>query len=218
VDLENDGNAEIPDPERKRRRRRGRRGRRGGEAGEAQSGEQSSTEEDGGAPLATHETPHFEPEAMSQPQSHDAPVSAAAPLRTGEAVESEQGAAPQAQAVAFEPQAEAPAAEPEAQAPAAQWETRHAEPEEQTPAEPLAETVPEAADTEPVPPAAAHGAHPIIVPPAEEALAAAGMQMVETRPDTPASAEPEAPAKPLGRPRKPRAVVESEPMQQVETH
>jgi hypothetical protein len=64
---------------------------------------------------------------------------------------------------------------------------------------------------------AARSAHSILLPPAEEALAGTGMQMVETQSGHPAPEEPAAPAKPLGRPRKAHAATQSEPMQQVET-
>lgn len=53
------------------------------------------------------------------------------------------------------------------------------------------------------------------VAPLENALAAAGMQLVETR--FPAQAAPEAPPVRLGRSRKPAVVVAEEPLQQVET-
>jgi ribonuclease E len=81
--------------------------------------------------------------------------------------------------------------------------------------EPAAE--PEAEESPaPVATRTAREAHPIVLPAAEDALQGTDMQMVETRPGiTPA--EPEAPAKPLGRARKPRATTQEEPMQQVET-
>ena len=189
VDTESDSTTEVPDPERKRRRRRGRRGRRSGEAGDNQSSEQSQPDEDDGdASLTTHETPRFEPEAL-EPVHHHAPAFTQAPMAAETPVE--------------------PVREP-----VAEPETLAAEPQPEAPAERIPEAVESVAATSDV---AARGAHSIILPPTEEALEGTGMQMVETQPGRPESAEPVAPAKPLGRPRKPRTVGQSEPMQQVET-
>jgi hypothetical protein len=60
----------------------------------------------------------------------------------------------------------------------------------------------------------APASRPIALP-SDESLQAAGMQMIETRSSAPYA--PPAPPKPLGRARKPVAVAQDEPLQQVET-
>ncbi|TAN30243.1 MAG: Rne/Rng family ribonuclease [Castellaniella sp.] len=200
VDTETDSNLETPDPERKRRRRRGRRGRRTGEAGdtfsESTADESVAANDSEEVPLTTHETPHFEAEALAHTPNAWVAVGGAD--------------------------------EPEEPAPAPVAE-RSAEPVETPSAEPVAEPAPEPVRVSPAeqaPHVAAaasaaaplHSAHPIILPPVEQVMEDTGMQMVETRPIDSAAEAPAAPAKPLGRPRKPSTVAKTEPMQQVETH
>ncbi len=237
VDAETDTDLDSPDPERKRRRRRGRRGRRGGDAADTASVEDVPADSDAPA-IETHETPRFDPEVLAteEPAAADAP--AALPASADEAAESVPAeAAPPAPAVE-EPRTEAPAEAAPAAAPAPAVEPAPAaEPAEdeaearadapvaaqEAPAAVQAapakeETAPVAAAPTPVavPAAPDTSSHrPIALPSLDDTLQAAGMQMVETRSSAPYV--PPAPPKPLGRARKPVAVAQDEPLQQVET-
>ncbi|MFC4298250.1 Rne/Rng family ribonuclease [Castellaniella hirudinis] len=223
VDADADTDTDPDNPERKRRRRRGRRGRRNGDAADTTSTEDISADSDTTPTIETHETPRFDPEVLVS-ETPAASVAAEAVTTTAD-----------------EARAEAPAAE--AAAPAPVITEAPAAPVETAPVAPVAEEAPVAVETAPVAPVQAEPAPvqaepapvqaepapaqaepaPAPVPdasspialPSDESLQAVGMQMIETRSSTPYV--PPAPPKPLGRARKPAAVVQSEPLQQVET-
>ncbi|CAM5202653.1 Ribonuclease E [Castellaniella defragrans] len=232
---------------RRRRGRRGRRSGETPEGQDvteqAATDEPEGRDEDVSA-LKKHETPRFDPDALPsdtftrEPEAAPAREASAdevgAPVDevVAQAAETEASAreaevrAPETGALADEAEAqlagtETPVGAVEAPAPQAARpsEARDAEdtPAPATPA-PVQEPAPEAGHL-PAPAAAPvddRSAHPIVLPSTEQALEAAHMQMIETRPGI-APAEPAAPAKPLGRARKPKATVQEEPMQQVET-
>ncbi|WP_345795779.1 Rne/Rng family ribonuclease [Castellaniella sp. MT123] len=207
VDVDTDGSLDTPDPERKRRRRRGRRGRRGTEAGESLSAEGQDMTSEQDADIETHETPRFDPEAL------DAQAQALAHAEeTPQAREQSDQPAP---TVTIHEQAPAPALQAEL-------------PPEEVKAEALPETAEEPAPAAQATAAASHtpapavtvqdrGTHPIVLPPIDESLQAAGMQMVETRASSASSYTPPATPKPLGRARKTVTKEQDEPLQQVET-
>ena len=188
------------------------------------------TSADSDAPtIETHETPRFDPEVLA----NGTPVAAGTVV--AEAVVTEPAAAEPVvtEPVAVEPVAAEPAvtepaaAEPVVAEPAV-TEPVAADPvvAEPVAAEPVvAEAAPQAPAPAPVEPVtaavvatvqeAAPAVRPIALPPLDESLQAAGMQMIETRASTAEYAPP--PPKPLGRARKPVAQAASEPLQQVET-
>ena len=200
VDTDSESTSDTLDPERKRRRRRGRRSRRGSDATEGQestdsvgSGDASEGEE---LPsLATHDTPRFDPEIQA------APVQEAEHREDTVQTEDAEPLAVAASVATSEPVAPAQAETPTA----AKWA-------------PVVEEAPAVDEA----PAAVARVTPettaATLPSLAAALKGSDMQMVETQPANPAATEPAAPAKPLGRARKPRAVAHEEPMEQVETH
>ncbi|MGE4450227.1 Rne/Rng family ribonuclease [Castellaniella sp.] len=233
VDAEADTDPDSPDPERKRRRRRGRRGRRGSDAADTASVEDVPADSD--APtIETHETPRFDPEVLATEEPAAADTFAAQPAA---AAFDDAPAAPAPVQVEAAPQVEetyaeapvetapvaaapvqieaAPAAEPtvvteaDTPAPVAAPVTPAI-----TPAAPMVEPAPVVEAPAPVAAPSAPASRPI-APLSDETLQTAGMQMIETRSSAPYT--PPAPPKPLGRARKPVAVTQDEPLQQVET-
>ncbi|MHA3903389.1 Rne/Rng family ribonuclease [Castellaniella sp. WN] len=236
VDAEADTDLDSPDPERKRRRRRGRRGRRSGDAADMVATEDTSADGDTPA-IETHETPRFDPEALATETPAEADEFDTRPAAASE----DEPAAPAPVQAEAEPRAEAPHAEapvetaPVAPAPVQAEPAPVAEPvadteaeaEADTPAPVAAQATPDAIPAAPVvePAPVAEAPAPVAAPsapasrpialPSDASLQAAGMQMIETRSSAPYA--PPAPPKPLGRARKPVAVVQDEPLQQVET-
>ncbi|HEX7387256.1 MAG TPA: Rne/Rng family ribonuclease [Castellaniella sp.] len=198
IDVEPEETVEGLDPERKRRRRRGRRGRRGSEAAEGQDSiDQTSSEETVStqepAAHVSHETPRYEPDALTESVPASGPAEATQPA---------------------EPEVTAPEFTSDALAETA------TSVESALPLTAEAPSTPVVTPTAPVATTVASVAtgSDIVLPTAAQALEGTQMHMVETRPGTVQQAEPVTPTKPLGRARKPRAAVHEEPMQQVETH
>ncbi|MDN5843431.1 MAG: Rne/Rng family ribonuclease [Alcaligenaceae bacterium] len=238
---------ETPDPERKRRRRRSRRGRRSTEntveVSETSTDEQSAADNSQASEIQAHDTPRFDPEALNRtiPQAEPAtteaaesepvaiePVSAepetAEPVATKpEVVEPARTEPVAVESAPIEPirtkaQATEPPAAAEPQAKAADSETvqPHTEPAESATADatdtPTEETMAAAALSNGAATPETSGAQAAGL---EAVLVAAGMQLVETQaPATPYT--PPAPVR-LGRARKSAAVVQDEPLKQVET-
>jgi len=232
------------DPERKRRRRRSRRGRRNGEGVATEDHASEGIEDDSTAPAAfvAHETPGFKAEAL-MPAAEDnrqetpavEPIAAAA---TGEAAQIAHAEAEEIVAPAPLPEAavatpasptpaidtqESPAmAVPEATPAATEEESAQAteQPLEKATSAAAAPAVSDVVGTSPreeAPAAPAVDTPPAAPAALQEILGDAGLQLVETRPGVQSPA-PAAPAVRLGRARKPVAVSQEEPLQQVETH